>query len=102
MVLKRVLDIAGDMHFTRLDPKVTGTFDLSGPNGDLRVWQDRPGWTDHVATAWTLDVPAFATTAELWSWRGKIATAKPVNGRVRFSQLSGHDTYMVYFPRRKP
>lgn len=101
-VLKRVLDIAGDMHFTRLDPKVTGTFDLSGPNGDLRVWQDRPGWTDHVATAWTLDVPAFATTAELWSWRGKIATAKPVNGRVRFSQLSGHDTYMVYFPRRKP
>jgi hypothetical protein len=100
-VLRRVMDLAGDMHFTRLDPKGTGTFDLTGATGDLRVWQDRPGWTDHGATDWTLEAPAFAQTAELWSWRGRIATVKPASGRVRFEQLSGHDTYMVFFPRKR-
>lgn len=98
-VLARVLALAGDMRFTELDPRSSGRYTLSGPAGELRVWQNRPGWTDRPSDVWTSTAPAWAGSAELWGWQGPLAIAEPRNGLVRFEQLSGNDTYMVFFPR---
>jgi len=98
-VLTRVLALAGDMHFTDLDPKGSGRYALSGPSGNLRVWQNRPGWTDRPSDSWTLDAPAWATSAELWGWQGRLAVAPVRDGVVRFERLSGQATYMVFFPK---
>ncbi|MDR3496197.1 MAG: hypothetical protein P4L82_16480 [Ancalomicrobiaceae bacterium] len=97
-VLARVLGLAGDMRLSSVD-RAAGTLTLDGPAGELQVWHDRPGWSDRIAVDWDVVAPAWAGTAELWGWRGRMATARVVGGHVRFGGLTEHGTYMALFPK---
>ncbi len=97
-VLRRVLKLAGDMTFVTLDPNLTGTFVLSGPGGELHVWQDRPDWTDHPGTTWDVIAPNWAGEAQLWDWRGKIRDIHVEHGHAIATDLAQDATYMMLFP----
>ena len=101
-VLRMVLRLAGDMTFTALDPRATGTFVLAGDKAMLFVWQDRPGWTDAPGKSWTVDLPDWATTAELWGWDGLRKTMAVHGGRFVIRGLRGNETYMLRVPRPRP
>ncbi len=101
-VLAMVLRIAGDMTFTWLDPHATGTYALEGDKGLLFVWQDRPGWTDVPGKSWVVQLPDWATTAELWAWDGLRKTIAVHGGRFVVRGLSGNETYMLRVPRPQP
>jgi len=98
-VLAMVMRLAGDMRFVALDPTQSGTFVLSGPMGELHVWQDRPGWTDRPGMTWDVAAPAWSREAQLWGWHGRLSTLKPEGGHVVASNLSEPGTYMMLFPR---
>ncbi len=95
-VLRRVLDLAGDMTLLSSDPYKSGTLHLKGPKGDIFVWHNRRGWTDLSGGRWTIDLPPGATRLELWGWDG-IREIHQVSDRSRFSfeALPGGETYMA-------
>ena len=98
-VLRMVLKLAGDMTFTALDPRGTGTFALEDETGMLLVWQDLPGWTDEPGDTWRVDLPEWATIAELWAWDGLRRTIAVHGGRFVIGGLPGKETYMLRIPR---
>ena len=99
-VLRIVLDLAGDMRFIELDPLHAGTFLLEGERGRLHVWQNLPGWTDRPGRDLTLDVPDWATRAEVWAWDGLRRRIPAVGtGRLHIPDLPAGETIMVYLPR---
>lgn len=97
-VLRDVLKLAGDMSFVSLDPRA-GTYRLEGPAGQLVVWQDLAGWTDHPGGTWTIEVPEWARSAELWAWDGKRRDVEVRSGKVVIDGLPGNETYMLRIPR---
>lgn len=99
-VLKRVLDLAGDMKILSSDPYRSGTMHLSGPKGELFVWHNRRGWTDISGGRWEIDLPEGARRVELWGWDG-LREIRDVSGRERlvFEALAGGETYMALVTR---
>ncbi|HEV7415793.1 MAG TPA: hypothetical protein VGN98_06530 [Tianweitania sediminis] len=97
-VLKQVLELAGDMTFVELDGPGSGTMTLEGDGARLIVLQNREGWTDRVVgEPWTVAVPPWATSAELWGWDG-LRETQAVDGMTSVTfQLSGNETYMLKY-----
>ncbi|TDX64262.1 hypothetical protein EDE12_10598 [Methylosinus sp. sav-2] len=101
IVLRNLIALAGSMHFVSID-REKGLLTLEGPTGRLLVWHDLEGWTDAPGSAWTVPLPAWAVTAELWGWDG-LRRRVPVAGpEHRFAGLKPDETYMVFLPRPKP
>lgn len=100
-VLKRVVDLAGDMTFVELDGKRSGTLTLEDGASRLVVLQERAGWTDRTpGSAWTVAVPPWAATGELWGWDG-LRKIYSVEGMSSVSlDLPGDETYMLRFRRK--
>lgn len=100
-VLKRVVDLAGDMTFVALDGKRSGTLTLEDDTSRLVVLQERPGWTDREqGSPWTVAVPPWAVTGELWGWDG-LRRTYPVEGMPSLSlDVPGNETYMLHFRRK--
>jgi hypothetical protein len=97
-VLRMVLQLAGDMTFVSLDPHA-GEYRLEGREGQLIVWQDLPGWTDHPGPVWEARVPNWAQRVELWGWDGKRRVLDADHGKVVVDGLAGNETYMLKVPR---
>jgi hypothetical protein len=95
-VMQMVLSLAGDMQFTKLDPLHQGVFELAGDQSALFVWQNRTGWTDRPGQNWTVKMPDWAKTAELWGWNGLRHTFE-VKGRqaLTIRDLTIGETYMI-------
>jgi hypothetical protein len=98
-VLTMILKLAGDMTFSELDPLGTGTYVLTGTNGELHVWQNRPDWTNRLGSTWDIPAPQWATEAELWGWNGLLRKLKPRDGHVVATDLPENQTYMMLFPK---
>ncbi|WP_246721872.1 hypothetical protein [Methylosinus sp. H3A] len=101
IVLRNALQLAGSMHFTSIDHQ-KGLLTLEGPSGQLFVWHDLEGWTDAPGSAWTIRLPSWAVTAELWGWDGRRRSVSVTGGAHRFAELQPGETYMAYVPRPKP
>jgi hypothetical protein len=88
------------MRFVALDAKQSGTLTLEDDTSRLVVLQDRPGWTDRTPGApWTVAVPPWARTAELWGWDG-LRKTQPVEGMSSLSlDVPGGETHMLVFRR---
>lgn len=102
VVLQTVLRLAGDMRFTSLDPDHGGTYRLEGDDGILLVWQDRPGWTDRPGHIWTVDLPDWASAAELWGFDGLRRVLPAHGGTNSIEGLRDNETHMLRVPRRRP
>ncbi|MDB5634691.1 MAG: hypothetical protein JWR49_3546 [Tardiphaga sp.] len=100
-VLRTVLQIAGDMKLTSLDPKA-GKYTLEGDAGQLLVWQNLPGWTDKPGLVWEIQLPDWARDAELWAWDGKRREIRVNGDKAVITGLSGNETYMLRVMRRRP
>jgi hypothetical protein len=98
-VLRMVLRLAGDMTFTSLDPRGTGTFALESKDAVLLVWQNLKGWTDRPGPVWEVELPAWARIAELWGFDGLRRTIPVQGGKVAIRDLPGDETYMLRVPR---
>lgn len=98
VVLRQVLQLAGDMKFVALDPRA-GEYRLEGRDGQLIVWQDLPGWTDHPGPVWETSVPDWAKRIELWGWDGRRRVLAADHGKVIVDGLAGNETYMLSVPR---
>ncbi len=93
-VLHLVLQLAGDMTFSSLDPRA-GEYRLEGKDGQLLVWQDLPGWTDHPGQRWEVTVPDWAPRVELYGWDGARRSFVADHGKVVIDGLAGNETYML-------
>lgn len=93
--LQIVLRLVGDMDFTALDPRGSGTYTLEAPDRQLLVWQDIPGWTDRPGRRWDVTLPPWARTAELWGWDGRRRTLRVQGGPMSIEGLPGDETYML-------
>lgn len=94
ITLRHVLQIAGDMKLTSLDPK-DGRYTLEGDAGQVLVWQNLPGWTGTPGAVWEVQLPRWARAAELWGWDGKRRDIAITEGTVKITGLSGKETYML-------
>jgi len=94
IALRHVLQIAGDMKLTSLDPK-DGKYTLEGDAGQLLVWQNLPGWTETPGAVWDVRLPPWARAAELWAWDGKRRDIAIVAGTAKVTGLTGKETYML-------
>lgn len=92
--LRSVLQIAGDMKLTALDPKA-GKYTLEGEAGQVLVWQNLPGWTGTPGAVWEVQLPPWAREAELWAWDGKRREIAVSGGKAIVKGLSGDETYML-------
>ena len=101
IVLRTVLRLGGDMTFTTLDPRRTGTYKLENRDGQLFVWQNLRGWTDRPASIWNVDLPNWAQTAELWGWDGLRRVVPVREGKVVIRDLREGETYMLHTDRRR-
>ncbi|WP_367142026.1 hypothetical protein [Rhodoplanes sp.] len=100
VVLRTVLQLAGDMRFTSLDPDRSGTYRLDGDDGLLLVWQNRPGWTDRPGRSWAVDLPDWARLAELWGFDGLLRVLPVHGGANSIDGLKDNETYMLRVRRR--
>jgi hypothetical protein len=98
VALRNVLKLAGDMHFTGID-REKGRLALEGPQGLLFVWLDLEGWTDAPGRSWTVRLPLWAKTVELWGWDGLRRSARVSGATHRFDDLTPGETYMALVPR---
>ena len=101
-VLRRVMDLAGDMRFVSLDPRGSGRFELEGGGRRLYVWQNRPDWTDRPGREWRLDLPAGRAVAELWGWEGLRRKLNVEGGPLVLSGLAGDETVMLLLTPAAP
>lgn len=97
-VLRTILDLAGDMTFSSLDPRA-GRYVLDDDRAQLLVWQDLPGWTDKPGAVWEVQLPEWAERAELWGWDGKRRDIRVGGGKAVISGLEGNETYMLRVPK---
>lgn len=98
IVLRRILRLAGDMKMQSID-KPRGLYHLAGPDAELIVWQDIPGWTDRPGQTLQLTLPDWARTIELWGWDG-LRRRIPVNGgKFVLDGLDEDETYMIRIPK---
>lgn len=98
-VMNRVLSLAGDMKFVSLDPVDTATWVLEDSKARLAVFSNLNGWTSIVGNTWTVTAPAWATTAELWSWDGRRKSVPLSQGKFIVTDLEVGHTYMLLMPK---
>jgi hypothetical protein len=98
-VLKRVLDLAGDMTIVSSDPYGAGTMHLKGANGDLFVWHNRLGWTNLTDGRWPIRLPEGARKVELWGWDGLRSIHDVSGDSFVFEALPAGETYMALVTR---
>jgi hypothetical protein len=98
IVLRRILRLAGDMKMQSID-KPRGLYRLAGPDAELIVWQDIPGWIDRPGKTLELTLPDWAREIELWGWDG-LRRRIPVNGgKFVLDGLDEDQTYMIRIPK---
>ncbi len=98
VVLRRILRLAGDMTMQSID-KPRALYHLAGPDAELIVWQDIPGWTDRPGSTLELTLPDWAREIELWGWDG-LRRRIPVNGgKFVLDGLDADETYMIRIPK---
>lgn len=97
-VLRMILGLAGDMRVMAIDPRA-GMLTLEGDAGQLMVWQNRPGWSETPGPAWTVPLPQWARTAELWGWDGRRGDVRVRDGKAEVTGLVGNETYMLLIRR---
>ena len=97
-VLRRILDLAGDMTFVSLDHR-DGRYLLESEKAQLLIWQNLPGWTTAPGKVWDVQLPAWADRVELWGWDGKRRDIRVSGGKAVIDGLTGSETYMLHIPR---
>jgi hypothetical protein len=98
LVFKMILQLAGDMRIESID-RPRGLYVLAGPDAELIVWQDMPGWTDKPGRSVEVELPAWARRIEVWAWDGLRRSMPAKGGRFVVDDLSEHETYMIRVPR---
>lgn len=94
-VMRMLMQLAGDMRVVASDPHGAGTLLLEGPGRQVHVWHNLAGWTIRPGTEWTVELPAWARTAELWGWDG-LRRRLPIRaGKTTADALPGNETYML-------
>lgn len=99
VVLQTILRLAGDMRLVSID-KRRGLYSLSGPDAELFVWQNLPGWTDRPGRALELNLPDWAHTIEIWGWEGLRRRMPATGGAFAINDLNENETTMIRVPRR--
>lgn len=98
VVLRMILQLAGDMTLQSID-KPRGLYRLAGPDAELIVWQDLPGWTDRPGPTLQITLPDWARTVELWGWDGLRRRIAVDGGKFELDGLDENETYMIRIPR---
>jgi hypothetical protein len=98
IVLRMVLRLAGDMSIKSID-KPRGLIRLAGPDAELIVWQNLPGWTDRQGRALELELPDWARTIEVWGWDGLRRRVAVGGGHFVLDGLEDNETTMIRVPR---
>jgi hypothetical protein len=98
VVLRTVLRLAGDMTIVSVD-KQRGLTTLEGPNAQLIVWQDLPGWTDRPGPVLEIALPDWARAVEIWGWNGLRRRMAVRGGHCVIDGLDENETYMIRVPR---
>jgi hypothetical protein len=98
IVLRTMLRLAGDMTLVSVD-KQRGLVTLEGPNAELIVWQDLPGWTDRPGPVLEIALPDWARTIEIWGWNGLRRRMTVSGGHCVIDGLDENETYMIRVPR---
>lgn len=98
LVLKRVLDLAGDMKIVSIDRR-HALYRLAGPDAELIVWQNIAGWTDRPGRAVELELPDWTRDIEVWGWDGMQRRIPAHGGRFFVDGLNDNETYMFRVPR---
>jgi hypothetical protein len=98
IVLRMVLRLAGDMTIKSID-KPRGLTTLAGPDGELIVWQNLPGWTDSPGRSLELELPGWAHTIEVWGWDGLRRSVAVTGGHFVLDGLEENETTMIRVPR---
>lgn len=96
-VLRMVSKLTSGMYFEYLDPKVTGTYVLSGSFKKVWVWQNRKEWTNQPGTEFTISgIPSYATKIYIYRWSGlwKTIGLKQSVASYRITGLVPEETYM--------
>ena len=99
VVLKTILQLAGDMTVTSID-KRRGLIALANTDAELFVWQNLPGWTDQPGRMLELTLPDWAHTIEIWGWEGLRRRLPVTGGKYTIGELNENETYMIRVPRR--
>lgn len=70
-VLQQVLGWTRNMDLVSTDPSGSGMTVLQGPGRQIRVWQNREGWTNRCGSSITLrNLPPGAKRLEVHTWDG--------------------------------
>jgi hypothetical protein len=72
-----------------------GLYSLAGPNANLYVWQNLPGWTDSPGRVLQLTLPDWARTVEVWGWDGLRRRMAVTGGKYTISGLDENETLMI-------
>lgn len=98
LVLKKVLDMAGDMRIVSID-RQHGLYRLTGADAELIVWQNIAGWTDRPGHGVEIELPDWARTIEVWGWNGLQRRIPAKGGRFFVDGLNDNETYMFRVPK---
>jgi hypothetical protein len=98
LVFKMILQLAGDMRIESID-RPRGLYVLAGPDAELIVWQDMPGWTDKPGRSVEVELPAWARRIEVWAWDGLRRSMPAKGGRFVVDGLNENETYMIRVPK---
>jgi hypothetical protein len=75
----------------------TGEYVLSSATQTMWVWQDRPSWSNHHGTSYTVTgIPASTTKIDVYGWDG-LRSSVALNGSTAtttINNLPGNETYM--------
>ena len=98
VTLRMVLRLAGEMTIKSIN-KPRGLITLDGPDAELIVWQNLPGWTDRSGRAVELTLPDWARTIEIWGWDGLRRRVSVSGGQFVLDGLDENQTAMIRIPR---
>ena len=102
-VLQMVIEKTSGMTFESLDPKRKGEYMLIGPGKKMWVWQNRPHWTNHPGTSYTINgIPRGAVKIEVYGWDGLRQMVK-LSGQTSYTirNLKPGETYMFLSTARE-
>jgi hypothetical protein len=79
--------------------KPRGLITLGGPDAELVVWQNLPGWTDRPGRTLELTLPEWAREIEVWGWDGMRRRLPVEGGDFALGGLDEGETIMIRIPR---